>query len=78
MTDNDRTGIDLTKEALESDLVHDQKVEHENTHLGIKWAPLNIPLERRKQTAAVLFFLLLATCSIGFAFGIGYLLLFFN
>ena len=76
MTDNDRRGNDSTKEAFESHLVHDQKVEHENTHLGIKWAPLNIPFERRKQTAAVLFFLLLATCSIGIACGIGYLLLF--
>ena len=31
--------------------------------LGIKWAPLNTPFERRKQTAAVAFILFLATCS---------------
>jgi len=59
-----------------SDIVDDTKVKNDNTHLGIKWAPLNIPFERRKQTAAVLFFMILATCSIGWVCGIGYLLLF--
>ena len=59
-----------------TDVVDDAKLKDDNTHLGIKWAPLNIPFERRKQTAAVLFFMILATCSIGWVCGIGYLLLF--
>lgn len=52
-----------------------------NTHkstdtMKIKWAPLNIPFERRKQTAAVCFFLFLATCSFAITAYVLYYLLF--
>ena len=73
---NDEMEAVKDKSTSGSDIVDDTKVENDKTHLGIKWAPLNIPFERRKQTAAVLFFMILASCSIGWVCGIGYLLLF--
>ena len=73
---NDEMEAVKDKSINDSDTVGDTKVKDDNTHLGIKWAPLNIPFERRKQTASVLFFMILATCSIGWVCGIGYLLLF--
>ena len=78
MAENSQQEDNKVKTINESKMVDDTNVEHDNTHLGIKWAPLNIPFERRKQTAAVLFFLILCTCSIGWVCGMGYLLLFYT
>ena len=46
--------------------------------LGVKWAPLNIPFERRKQTAAVAFFLFLGTCSFPITVFLLYYFLFYT
>ena len=62
----------LRKENVQQSSIPEQPKDRDNVDvLGIKWAPLNIPLERRMQTAAVAFFLLLV-CNL--LWGTAYLL----